>query len=139
MLLISRSRSTMAKKYLSLEEAASILRINPDELVRLRERGEIRGFADRGTWKFKSEDVEEFSRSRQADSNPDVPIFDEGSSASEDKPVSMKRTSDSDVRLILDESLRENVDSDPEVLLASLGESDSDVRLADEPRPIVDS
>lgn len=129
------------KKYLSLDEAAAILRIAPDELIRLRERGEIRGFADRGTWKFKSEDVEEYGRSRQADSNPDVPILDESSSSSSSDEAmrSMKRTSDSDVRLILDDKLRGGSDSDPEVLLSSLGDSDSDVRLADEPRSIVDS
>ncbi len=51
----------MAKKYLTLEEAARQLGMKPDELVRLRERSEIRGFADRGTWKFRSEDVEEFA------------------------------------------------------------------------------
>jgi len=131
----------MVKKYLSLEEAAGILRISPEELIRLRERGEIRGFADRGTWKFKSEDVEEYARSRQADSHPEVPILDDSSSSSssEDKPAGMRRTSDSDVRLILDENLREGSDSDPEVLLASIGDSDSDVRLADEPRSVVDS
>ena len=65
------------KKYLTLEEAARQLSMAPDELVRLRERGEIRGFADRGTWKFRSEDVEEFSRSRDADSSPEVPIIDD--------------------------------------------------------------
>ena len=65
------------KKYLTLEEAARQLGMAPDELVRLRERGEIRGFADRGTWKFRSEDVEEFARSRDADSSPEVPIIDD--------------------------------------------------------------
>ena len=56
----------MAKKYLTLEKASRQLGMAPDELVRLRERSQIRGFADRGTWKFKSEDVEEFARSRDA-------------------------------------------------------------------------
>ena len=35
------------KKYLSLEEAAMELGIKPDALVRLREKGQVRGFADR--------------------------------------------------------------------------------------------
>lgn len=48
------------KKYLSLEEAAAMLDMTPDQLVRVRERGEIRGFADRGVWKFKTDDVKEF-------------------------------------------------------------------------------
>jgi excisionase family DNA binding protein len=66
----------MSKKYLSLEEAAQLLAMAPDELVRLRERGEIRGFADRGTWKFKQDDVDALSRRLQTDSNPEVPLFD---------------------------------------------------------------
>ena len=43
----------MAKKYLSLEEAAGMLGISEDELKRAREKGDIRGFADRGNWKFR--------------------------------------------------------------------------------------
>jgi hypothetical protein len=69
----------MSKKYLSLEEAAAVLRMGTDELIRLRERGGIRGFADRGTWKFREEDVLEVQRSRQADSDPDVPLLRESS------------------------------------------------------------
>ena len=64
------------KKYLSLEEAAEELGLQPEELIRLRERGEIRGFADRGTWKFKSDEVEEYHRRRQVDSDPDLPLLD---------------------------------------------------------------
>ncbi|MGH7202020.1 MAG: hypothetical protein ACREJB_15560 [Planctomycetaceae bacterium] len=67
----------MAKKYLSLEEAAHQLGMTPEALNRVREKGDLRGFADRGTWKFKGEDVEEYSRSKTADSSPEVPILDD--------------------------------------------------------------
>jgi excisionase family DNA binding protein len=140
----------MAKKYLTLEEAARQLGMAPDELVRLRERSEIRGFADRGTWKFKSEDVEEFARSRDADSSPEVPIIDEKPRrpAAGDESGARKgsgagrfnKTSDSDVRLLLDETLVPGAkDSDPEVVLSQLGSSDSDVRLTDDVGGVVDS
>ncbi|HET6323250.1 MAG TPA: helix-turn-helix domain-containing protein [Planctomycetaceae bacterium] len=145
----------MAKKYLNLEEAAHLLGMAPDELVRFRERGEIRGFADRGTWKFKSEDVEDFARSRDADSSPEVPILDDSpkpKSASKDPLAGdsgMRRAgaagrynkaSDSDVRLLLDETLVPgNRDSDPEVVLSQLGTSDSDVRLVEDVGGLVDS
>ena len=59
----------MTKKYLSIEEAAGILGVETSELNRLREKGEIRAFADRGTWKFKQEDVDKLSRSRETDSD----------------------------------------------------------------------
>ena len=54
----------MAKKYLSIEEAAAQIGVNATELNRLREKGMIRAFADRGTWKFKEEDVVTLKRSR---------------------------------------------------------------------------
>jgi excisionase family DNA binding protein len=140
----------MAKKYLTLEEAARQLGMAPDELVRLRERGEIRGFADRGTWKFRSEDVDEFARSRDADSSPDVPIIDDkpgkkglGGDSGIRKGAGSPRfnkTSDSDVRLLLDETLVPGAkDSDPEVVLSQLVTSDSDVRLTDDAGGLVDS
>ena len=147
----------MARKYLSFDEAASALGVEPSELTRLREQGELRGFADRGTWKFKADEIEELARRRQADSDPDVPLMSGGSDdpsvlgtggdddeLGEQPTVIRKRDddsrlgsldgpSDSDVRLILDDSLSGDLDSDPEVALPpSLGDSDSDVRLADD-------
>jgi excisionase family DNA binding protein len=140
----------MAKKYLTLEEAARQLGMAPDELVRLRERSEIRGFADRGTWKFRSEDVDEFARSRDADSSPDVPIIDDSKArkaAADDSGMRkgsssgrFNKTSDSDVRLLLDETLVPGgKESDPDVVLSQLGTGDSDVRLSDDVGGLVDS
>jgi excisionase family DNA binding protein len=133
----------MSKKYLSIEEAAEQLGIASAELNRLREKGVIRAFADRGTWKFKEEDVEKLGRSRQADSDPDVPLHqpdDEGSGADllftdEDtlgnQPTIISKKpddsgSDSDVRLIFDDSLQitEPKAGPPQ------DDSDSDVKLA---------
>ena len=58
----------MAKKYLTLEEAAERLGLSTDHLMRLREQGDIRGFADRGSWKFNEEEIEEFARRSEIDS-----------------------------------------------------------------------
>ena len=44
--------------YVSLDEAAKILGIPPDELVEMRSRGEIFGYRDGNSWKFKSEEIE---------------------------------------------------------------------------------
>lgn len=149
----------MSKKYLSLDEAASMLGLPREELTRLREKGELRGFADRGTWKFKVEDVENLGRSRQADSNPEVPmmlgdesgdailieddvpdIFADIASDSDDSSMdrNLLSNSDSDVRLILDDvhadALNDEMaDSDSDVkLVGDAGDSDSDVKLADD-------
>ncbi|MFO0999242.1 MAG: helix-turn-helix domain-containing protein [Planctomycetaceae bacterium] len=122
----------MAKKYLSLEEAASQLGISEDQLKRFREQGEIRGFADRGSWKFREQDIEEFLRSRQTDSSPDFPIITGDSSSSVlDEPESDDlSSSDSDVRLFFDDSMFEDNKEAKE-----LADSGSDVRLTGDSGP----
>ncbi len=122
----------MATKYISLEEAAARLKMTTEQLKRLRSDGEIRGFADRGTWKFRDTDVEEYARKTQADSDPDFPAISDddffntvagdagGKSAG---PASPQSDSDSDVRLIANESSAKYRISDED--------SDSDVQLVD--------
>lgn len=65
----------MAKKYLSLDEAAAKLGVSQEALKKAREKGDLRGFADRGNWKFREEDLEEYGRQHTADSDPDVPVL----------------------------------------------------------------
>lgn len=120
----------MSKKYLSLEEAAAILAVRPDELMRLREKGDIRGFADRGNWKFKEEDVRALMRTRQADSDPEVPLYKPEDSSKADIDLF---SSDSDVRLVGGEDLSEDdldlvLGGDSDVQLRGL-DSESEVRL----------
>lgn len=139
------------KKYMSLEEVAEFLNLETGQINSLRESGELRGFADRGTWKFKRDNVEEYGRSMQADSSPDIPLMSPNDSAVlgddddqlGDQPTEIRKSdskllespSDSDVRLILDDSLIEKGESDPEISqysdegLVPWGDSDSDVQL----------
>ncbi len=112
----------MAKKYLSLEEAASMLGMSTDQVMRAREQGELRGFADRGSWKFREQDIEEFLRSRQADSSPDIPIIT-GDSSSSSVPGVRGELGDNSSSSLLDSS------SIFEEFSAELSSSDSDVRL----------
>lgn len=135
-----------AKKYLSLEEAAQVLGLRTDEVIRMRERGDLRGFADRGTWKFKADDVEEAKRRRQPDSNPDVPLMDDSSVLDDDEELGAQATmvrrsapgSDSDVRLILDDNLKSKplAGSSAEIPILKGPGSDSDVRLVGTPGAI---
>lgn len=135
----------MSKKYLSLEEASSFLRMAPAELNKLRERGEIRAFSDRGSWKFREEDVENLSRSRQADSNPEVPLLPANQGSDDfvlgddeddlnDEPTIIRNkpksssASDSDIRLMLDDDSASSVSD----VVLPLADSDSDVKLAGE-------
>lgn len=161
----------MAKKYLTIEEAAEIIGVDPSDLTRLREKGEIRAFADRGNWKFRQDDVEELARKRQADSDPDVPMFKAPKKPADDlegtfvfeepitpgsgdssinlgdeapdeiignQPTIVRKGglddlmgSDSDVRLVFDDSLMP--DNSDDVLSDS--HSDSDVRLINFDKP----
>lgn len=147
--------SSNPKKYLSLEETAQRLNVTKEQLIRMREAGEIRGFADRGTWKFRQEDVDEVARTTQTDSNPDVPMFGDsgpmviGDELAEsgsstilagsrpdvgDQPTVIRKgnagaASDSDVKLI-------GAESDSDITLSpgrDPAASDSDVKLIPEP------
>ena len=128
-----------AKKYLSLEEAAQILGVRNDEVMRMREKGDLRGFADRGTWKFKADDVEEAKRHRQPDSSPDVPLMSDDDSVLSERNAPRRggSTSDSDVRLILDDDLKTSLtgSSGDVPVFPSKKDSDSDVRLVGAPEP----
>lgn len=130
----------MAKKYLSLEEAAEQLGLAPEALVKLREAGELRGFADRGTWKFLAATITEYARSQQAGSDPDIQMFETEEDTDEDVMMigdvsvhddddySDLSASDSDVRLMLDDSMAPDIGSTPDIKMPG-SESLSDVRL----------
>lgn len=48
-------------KLIPLEEAADLLSMKPDELVELRSRGDIHGYRDGSTWKFKETELERYA------------------------------------------------------------------------------
>jgi excisionase family DNA binding protein len=100
----------MAQQYYTLEEAAQKLGMSADALREMAKKKEIRAFQDRGNWRFRASDIEEEARRRGADSEPELALGE---------AKKTKTSSDSDVRLVLDDNI-------------SLA-SDSDVRL-DEPK-----
>ena len=61
--------------YVSLEEAAKILGISTDDLVEMRSKGEIFGYRDGASWKFKQEEID-----RVLDERGDIIGSDEASS-----------------------------------------------------------
>jgi hypothetical protein len=48
----------MATKFRTLEEAAQMIGVSPDDLIEMRSRGEIFGYRDGASWKFKHEEIE---------------------------------------------------------------------------------
>ncbi|MFP6764050.1 MAG: helix-turn-helix domain-containing protein, partial [Planctomycetaceae bacterium] len=151
----------MAKKYLTLEEAAGMLGISEDDLKKARENGQLRGFADRGNWKFREEDITEYGRTQSADSSPDVPLMSDPASGSvlgdedgiSEQPTEIRKhsddatsddgealitdadegASDSGVRMVLDDSLLEGDSSEesPPLLSDSDGSGDIALQLGD--------
>src|SRR5437588_12185857 len=64
----------MVQGYYTLEEAARILGVATDDLNQMREHHEVRAFADRGTWRFRTQDIEEMARRRGMGSSPELPL-----------------------------------------------------------------
>ena len=48
----------MSAQFITLEEAAKKLGVHTDELVEMRSRGDIFGYRDGASWKFKPEEIE---------------------------------------------------------------------------------
>ena len=141
----------MAQQYYTLEEAAQKLGMSADSLREMAKRKEIRAFQDRGNWRFRASDIEEEARRRGADSEPELALGE---------AKKTKTSSDSDVRLVMDDNislasdsdvrldepnprnrsadsgvrLDRGSDSDVKLVEESKSPSDSDIRLQDSPR-----
>ncbi|MEY3458712.1 MAG: hypothetical protein RL215_1869 [Planctomycetota bacterium] len=135
----------MAKKYLSVEEAAAVLGLPVDQVKRAIDRGDMRAYRDGASHKISEQHVEEYRRTLQADSSPEIPLFSDDEEAGVDLT-----SSDSDVRLMADEpapgkgGLKDLVNSGSDVRLSGdsgprlggksdrlpVDDSDSDVRLS---------
>jgi excisionase family DNA binding protein len=76
----------MAQGYYTLTEAARLLGVTEDELKLIARRGDIRSFQDRGTWRFRLQDIHELARQRGLGSEPDVPLGDAGAPATKPPP-----------------------------------------------------
>lgn len=65
----------MAQFY-SLEEAARVLGMSPDDLKSKAQHREVRAFLDGGTWRFRVADMDELARRRGLGSDPDLRLSD---------------------------------------------------------------
>src|SRR6516162_3890709 len=78
----------MVQGYYTLDEAARILGMDAERLNQMAQKREIRAFADRGTWRFRTQDVEEMARRLGLGSSPDLQLGDAGRSAPSPTPKS---------------------------------------------------
>lgn len=60
------------QQYYTLEEAADKLDMSPDELREMAKKKQVRAFQDRGTWRFRAQEIDEMVRARGLGSDPEV-------------------------------------------------------------------
>jgi hypothetical protein len=65
----------MAQFY-TLEEAARVLGMNPEDLKAEAQQRKVRAFLDGGTWRFRVGDVDELARRRGMGSDAELPLSD---------------------------------------------------------------
>ncbi|GIW95214.1 MAG: hypothetical protein KatS3mg110_3255 [Pirellulaceae bacterium] len=108
-------------RFVSLEEAARMLGMSPEQLVEARDRNEIHGYRDGASWKFKVEEVERFRKERAGAT--DEPLEAGSDLLGED---------DEDLVLIQDQP-SDMVPQSPSTVIGSSSakpSDDSDIRLA---------
>lgn len=108
-------------QFYSLEEAARVLGLSPEELKDKAQTRQIRAFMDSGSWRFRVADIDEEARRRGIGSDPELSLSDldlvtQGESASTEYPTeyqlglasasasqSEKSGKDSDADILLDD------------------------------------
>ena len=65
----------MAQFY-TLDEAARVLGMNPEDLKAEAQQRKVRAFLDGGTWRFRVGDVDELARRRGMGSDAELPLSD---------------------------------------------------------------
>jgi excisionase family DNA binding protein len=65
---------TLMVQYYTLEQAAQILRLNPEQLKEMARKKEIRAFQDRSGWRFRAQEIDEMARERGYGSDPELPL-----------------------------------------------------------------
>jgi excisionase family DNA binding protein len=67
----------MAGKLIELAEAAKLLGVTTDELTEMRQRGEIHGYRDGASWKFKPEEIDRVKSERGGGDSSDSSEYDQ--------------------------------------------------------------
>ncbi len=129
----------MSAQFITLEEAAKKLGVHTDELVEMRSRGDIFGYRDGASWKFKPEEIERVASELLGDAMDEDPAGSSILISEQDLGSTGSKhgsTIGSDINLGGD-----STDPDSDVELVADPSSGSDVRLiagkgsaSDEPR-----
>src|SRR6478735_10854545 len=69
-------RILVMAQFYTLEEAARVLGISPDELKAQAQSRKVRAFMDSGSWRFRVADIDEHARRSGMGSDPDLSLSD---------------------------------------------------------------
>jgi len=97
----------MVQGYYTLEEASRILGIDAEELSQKAQKREVRAFADRGTWRFRTQDIEELARQRGMSSTPELQLGEAPKAKPHDSPARRHAAQPADDAGVFDFSLGE--------------------------------
>jgi hypothetical protein len=82
-----RRERTMAQGYYSLEEASRVLGVSADELKQMARRNEVRPFHDRGSMRFRTQEIDELARSMGRSSDSELHLGDAPKPTPHDSPA----------------------------------------------------
>lgn len=117
-------------QFLELNEAAKRLGVTPDRLVEMRSNGEIRGFRDGASWKFKDDEIDR-AKAELAESGGGL---DDDLLSFEDAGSSLDLENDESI-LVSEEELGHSGESTSSTIIGKAAEplsADSDLTLAPE-------
>ncbi len=100
-------------KYYTLEQAAQLLRTTPDALREMVRQGKVRAFQDRGTLRFRSQEIDELARTQGLGSDPGLPLGEVSKPPSSGKRKSKVAATDEEESSDFDFTL--SIDDDPNV------------------------
>jgi len=119
-------------RFFELDDASTWLGITPEKLVEMRSNGDIHGYRDGGSWKFKSEEIDRVA----------AELADGGSSSADDDMFSFDSAIDDigespkeDSILVSEQELGDSAESTSSTIIGKLGEEedpDSDLMLSDD-------
>src|SRR5476649_1887922 len=77
----------MVQGYYTLPEAAQFLSMSVEELKQMAQKGQIRSFQDRGTLRFRIQDIQELARTRGISTDPELVLGDASLPAPKSSPT----------------------------------------------------
>src|SRR6476646_163155 len=135
----------MAGKFVDLKEAAKMIGVTPEELVDMRSRGDIFGYRDGASWKFKMEEVERVMAERAGSGTgsgagsaifaANDEEFDNLISGLSSKIVADRGKDDPESILVTEQELGHSAEGTSSTIIGKQGKkspADSDLQLATE-------